>query len=109
MSEFQVTFVVGAKALGDVLTALHAFKIDGLDLRPVVKRGAHGKPGGVPAAQVVAQCVAAAKTAVRARDVAAALVAAGYSKQGASTHLASAVKAGLVKKTAKGYVKGRDQ
>lgn len=108
MADFQVSFVVGAKSLGDLLTALHSFKIEGLDLKPVVSRGAPGKPGGVPAYRVVGAAVAAAAGPVRARDVAAALVKAGYSAGGASTHLAAAVKAGLIKKTAKGYVKGRN-
>jgi hypothetical protein len=41
-----------------------------------------------------------------AKEAGPALVAAGYSSGGTSTHLANCLKKGLIKKTSKGYVKG---
>lgn len=104
MKLFGVSFVVDARHLGDVLTALHPFKVQDLDLKPVVAREAKGKAGGVPAWQVVAEFVQGSKAPVQAKEAGAALAAAGFNKSGVSTHLAKAVKNKLINKTKDGYV-----
>ena len=103
---FAISFIITTKALGDVLEALHRYKVQDLDLHPVGRKGAAGKKGEVPAWQVVADAVAKHRGPMAAKEAGPALVAAGYSSGGTSTHLANCLKKGLIKKTSKGYVKG---
>jgi hypothetical protein len=100
---FSVSFHVNDKLLGEVLAAIHRFKILDLDLRPVVVKGAKGKAGGARAWEAIA----AAATAIpkQPREFRQSLLDAGFGIAGISTHIASAVKYGAIKKTAKGYVK----
>jgi hypothetical protein len=100
---FSVSFHVNDKVLGEVLAAIHRFKILDLDLRPVIVKGAGGRKGGATGWEVIAKAATAAP--MRARDFGPALLAAGFTINGISTHLAKAVGNGLIKKTAKGYVK----
>src|SRR5580765_7665184 len=104
MSEFQISFTTSAKHVGDILIALHRFKIKDLDLHPVVQKGAKGKPGGAKAWEVLGQIVANSKEPMRFKDMSSALITAGFNGSGISTHVARCVKAGLIRKTPKGYI-----
>ncbi len=109
MSMWHISFNVEGKALGDTLEAVHRYRVQDLDLRPLVRKGATGKAGAIPAWQVVAEAVAAHKGPMRAKVAGPALEAAGYSKGGVSTHLANCLRRGAIKKTSKGYVKGNER
>jgi len=100
---FIVSFSVGDKQLGEILAAIHRFKIDDLDLRPLIVKGAGGKKGGIQAWRAVAAFATDAPK--QAKEFKTALSENGYSIDGVSTALATAVKNGLMKKTAKGYIK----
>ncbi len=106
MSMWHISFNVDGKLLGSTLEAVHRYKVQDLDLRPLVRKGAPGRAGAVPAWQVVADAVSAHKGPMQAKNARPALEAAGYSHGGVSTHLANCVKKGLIKKTSKGYIKG---
>src|SRR5580765_5703553 len=105
MPEFQVSFIIAAKNVGDVLLALNRFKIQALDLHPVAQPGKKGKQNGKPGWQILGEYIISAKDPVRPRDLQDVMIKAGFNSTGISTHLASAVKNGLIKKTPKGYVK----
>ncbi len=104
---FSVSFNVNDKQLGEILAAIHRFKIEDLDLRPVVVKGAQGRKGGKSGWEIVAEV--ATSTPVPPKAFKAALVNAGFAVNGISTHLAAAIKNGLIKKTAKGYVKAGEK
>lgn len=104
MAKFHVAFDVDDKNLGPALLALHPFKVEGLEMRPLVTPGNKGRAGGAPAWQVVADAVHDAGKPLQAKEAAAALVRGGFNKSGVSTHLATAVANKAIRKTAKGYV-----
>ena len=107
MAEFQVSFIIDGKRLGDLLASLHTFKISNLDMKPVVQKGARGKAGGKPGWQVIGDILANTKPGVpmRPRDMVPYLVQAGFTASGIASHITGAIQHKLIKKTAKGYVK----
>lgn len=106
MSEWSISFVVQGKSLEPLLIALVPFKVDNMDMHPVVQKGAQGKKGGEPGWSVVERFVSALNRPVRPVEVIPELVAHGFNKTGISTHIAQAVRRKLIKKTPKGYIKG---
>ena len=106
---FAISFTVPDKLLGEVLAAVHRFKIDNLDLRPVFdKKGSKARQTGMQGWEVLARFAHSSKGPLRHKDFAPVLAEAGFSPVGISTHVKSAIKRGLMKKTAKGYIKTGD-
>lgn len=107
MSDFKLSFNVKSAKLGDCLAAIHPFRVEDLSIQPVAvtKATTVVKRAEIPAWKHAANVIKAFGKPVSPKDVATVLEKDhGVKKAGISTHIATAIKKGLVQKTQKGYV-----